>query len=146
MANKGVTVEGLAGAASALAALAPVTQRAADKSIGQWTTEEVGKVRSAGRSSSRQSRMVTPSVRATTGKGARITAGGPGRLPTGTGTYGDVFFGAEFGGGSRPDTRQFRAYRSKGYWFFPTVEKDESTTLMDAAEDGLDAAGERWAD
>lgn len=54
-------------------------------------------------------------------QGASITAGGNARLPNGNGTYGDVFFGAEFGGGSRPRTRQFAPYRSKGYAFWPAV-------------------------
>ena len=39
-------------------------------------------------------------------------------------TRGDVFFGAEFGGGARPTTRQFLRHRGKsGYFFWPTVRK-----------------------
>lgn len=142
----GVQVEGLPGLIRAVTALAPVTQRAADQSIGGWAVDEQNRVRAAARRSDRTSKMVSASVRAATGKGGRISAGGPGRLPSGTGTYGDVFFGAEFGGGARPTTKQFRPYRSRGYWFFPTIEADEATTLITAAEVGLDAAADVWAD
>jgi hypothetical protein len=39
-------------------------------------------------------------------------------------TRGDVFFGAEFGGGARPTTRQFLRHRGRsGYFFWPTVRK-----------------------
>jgi hypothetical protein len=44
-------------------------------------------------------------------------------------TRGDVFFGAEFGGGShaRPTTRQFLRHRGKsGYFFWPTVRKHKA--------------------
>jgi hypothetical protein len=39
-------------------------------------------------------------------------------------TRGDVFFGAEFGGGARPTTRQFLRHRGQsGYFFWPSVRK-----------------------
>lgn len=39
-------------------------------------------------------------------------------------TRGDVFFGAEFGGGARPQTKQFLRHRgTRGYFFWPTVRK-----------------------
>jgi hypothetical protein len=41
-------------------------------------------------------------------------------------TRGDVFFGAEFGGGARPTTRQFLRHRYRsGYFFWPTVRKEK---------------------
>jgi hypothetical protein len=41
-------------------------------------------------------------------------------------TRGDVFFGAEFGGGARPQTRQFLRHRYRsGYFFWPTVRKEK---------------------
>jgi len=41
-------------------------------------------------------------------------------------TRGDVFFGAEFGGGSRPTTKQFLRHRGRsGYFFWPTVRKEK---------------------
>ena len=42
-------------------------------------------------------------------------------------TMGDVFFGAEFGGGQRPTTRQFLRHRGQsGYFFYPTVRKKKN--------------------
>lgn len=42
-------------------------------------------------------------------------------------TRGDVFFGAEFGGGARPSTRQFLRHRgTAGYFFWPTVRKNKA--------------------
>lgn len=51
-------------------------------------------------------------------------------------TRGDVFFGAEFGGGRTPQTRQFLRWRDKsGYFFWPTVRKHKK----DIAKEYLDA-------
>ena len=42
-------------------------------------------------------------------------------------TMGDVFFGAEFGGGARPTTKQFLRHRGQsGYFFWPTVRKKKN--------------------
>lgn len=42
-------------------------------------------------------------------------------------TRGDVFFGAEFGGGRTPTTKQFLRHRGKaGYFFWPTVRKNKN--------------------
>jgi hypothetical protein len=39
-------------------------------------------------------------------------------------TRGDVFFGAEFGGGTKKSTKQFLRHRGQsGYFFWPTVRK-----------------------
>lgn len=42
-------------------------------------------------------------------------------------TRGDVFFGAEFGGGNTPKTKQFLRHRGQsGYFFWPTVRKKKN--------------------
>jgi hypothetical protein len=42
-------------------------------------------------------------------------------------TMGDVFFGAEFGGGARSTTKQFLRHRGQsGYFFWPTVRKKKN--------------------
>jgi hypothetical protein len=42
-------------------------------------------------------------------------------------TMGDVFFGAEFGGGARKTTRQFLRHRGQsGYFFWPVVRKKKN--------------------
>lgn len=53
-------------------------------------------------------------------------------------TRGDVFFGAEFGGGARPTTKQFLRHRGQsGYFFWPTVRKRKNEIAKEYLE-GLD--------
>ena len=53
-------------------------------------------------------------------------------------TMGDVFFGAEFGGGSTPNTRQFLRHRGQsGYFFWPTVRKKKNE-IAKRYLDGID--------
>lgn len=53
-------------------------------------------------------------------------------------TMGDVFFGAEFGGGERPTTKQFLRHRGQsGYFFWPTVRKRKNEIAKEYL-DGLD--------
>lgn len=73
-----------------------------------------------------------------TATGGMITGGGLRRLPSGNGTYGDIFFGAEFGGGSRPRTRQFAPYRSKGYFFWPALWDIRNRDRLNRVLDKLD--------
>ena len=53
-------------------------------------------------------------------------------------TRADVFFGAEFGGGARPTTKQFLRHRGQsGYFFWPTVRKRKNEIAKEYL-DGLD--------
>ncbi|NBW16754.1 MAG: hypothetical protein EBR82_53130 [Caulobacteraceae bacterium] len=53
-------------------------------------------------------------------------------------TRADVFFGAEFGGGTRPTTRQFLRHRGQsGYFFWPTVRKRKNEIAKEYLE-GID--------
>ena len=53
-------------------------------------------------------------------------------------TRADVFFGAEFGGGATPTTRQFLRHRGQsGYFFWPTVRKRKNEIAKEYL-DGLD--------
>lgn len=137
--NDIVEIDGLNALWTALISIPPATESAAQHGIDTWTSDEEARIKSAAAGVDAQARLAARSVRGAKG---RISAGGGMRL--GNGTAGDIFFGAEFGGGARPTTRQFRPYRPSGYWFFPTIESDQDTTLMEAAEDGLDAAADRW--
>ena len=50
----------------------------------------------------------------------------------------DIFFGAEFGGGARPTTKQFLRHRGQsGYFFWPTVRKRKNEIAREYL-DGLD--------
>jgi len=47
-------------------------------------------------------------------------------------TGGDVFFGAEFGGGRKPTTRQFPPWTgTAGRWFFPTIRRATPKLMAD---------------
>ena len=47
-------------------------------------------------------------------------------------TMGDVFFGAEFGGGRRPTTQQFLRHRGRsGYFFWITVRKNKDFIIRE---------------
>ena len=53
-------------------------------------------------------------------------------------TRNDVFFGAEFGGGLTPKTRQFLRHRGQsGYFFWPTVRKRKNQIAKEYLE-GID--------
>ena len=53
-------------------------------------------------------------------------------------TRGDVFFGAEFGGGARRTTLQFLRHRGQsGYFFWPTVRKRKNEIAKEYLE-GID--------
>jgi len=53
-------------------------------------------------------------------------------------TRGDVFFGAEFGGGTKPNTKQFLRHRGQsGYFFWPTVRKKKNE-IAEEYLDGID--------
>ena len=64
-------------------------------------------------------------------------------------TRGDVFFGAEFGGGARPTTRQFLRHRGRsGYFFWPTVRKhkaDIADAYLGAIQKVLDGLSAKTA-
>ena len=53
-------------------------------------------------------------------------------------TRSDVFFGAEFGGGTTPKTKQFLRHRGQsGYFFWPTVRKRKNQIAKEYL-DGID--------
>jgi len=62
-----------------------------------------------------------------------------GRKPAAKVTRGQVFFGAEFGGGARKSTSQFLRHRGRsGYFFWPTVRKEKNNiarTYLQAIND-----------
>lgn len=80
----------------------------------------------AGEARGKQAALTTGSVKRRSDRVPVIVAGGTRRVTRTSGkgkaTAGDVFFGAEFGGGRRPTTRQFPPWAGRrGYWFWPTV-------------------------
>jgi hypothetical protein len=66
-----------------------------------------------------------PTVKLDSAKGF-VSKSNPNRKRKRKVTRGDVFFGAEFGGGATPTTRQFLRHRYRsGYFFWPTVRKEK---------------------
>jgi hypothetical protein len=104
-----------------------------------------------------QAALVTPSIKRRSDRVPVVVAGGSRRVRPNTRskrkvTAGEIFFGAEFGGGRRPQTRQFPPWvGTTGYWFWPTVRahlprlrREYIRTLEDLAEKwarGGDEAG-----
>jgi hypothetical protein len=69
-------------------------------------------------------------------KSAFVSKSNPNRKRKRKVTRGDVFFGAEFGGGARPRTQQFLRHRGRsGYFFWQTVRKEKGNI----AKEYLDA-------
>lgn len=102
--------------------------------LADFSAAEVNRISAAAARSGKVARMAARSVAAKSGDGGELSAGGSGRLPTGSGSYGDVFWGSEFGGGARPETRQFPSYQPEGRWFFPTLDADIDDRLTKQAE------------
>lgn len=135
---QGWEFEGLDELERDVARLADEVEDRALEVLASFTAAEVDTISAAAARSGRVARMAARSVQARKGgDGAELLAGGSGRLPTGTGTYGDVFWGAEFGGGRRPSTRQFPDYRAEGRWFFPTLEADTDDQLPGEVDDEI---------
>lgn len=140
-----VTIEGLREIQATLAALPGLADRDLARRLGDFIEAQPAKIQARASRAGKLARMASKSVRADRDReGGQIIAGGGTRLPTGHGTYSDVFFGAEFGGGSRPATRQFQPYEPKGYWFFPQLEQDEEQleSLLDEVADRIERV---WA-
>lgn len=126
----------------------------ANKELRQAAGAEVDRIipalTAAGTVAGKQAAMTATSVRRRSDRVPVITAGGTRRVqPSGRGkrkvSAGDVFFGAEFGGGGRPTTRQFPPYRGHtGYWFWPTI-RHHLPELRRRYIRALDELAARWA-
>lgn len=85
--------------------------------------------------------LVAPTLKARRDRIPKVAMGGTKRLPPIGGrprhgaeqTVGDVIYGAEFGGGRRPTTRQFKPWRGNkgdaGYFLWPTVRAEYDTVV-----------------
>lgn len=103
--------------------------------------EEADAIQAAAKTSDSMSALVAPTVRSRKDRVPMIIGGGARKLTQARGkprAY-DLFFGAEFGGQQRPTTQQFRPHKGKlGYWFWPTIRRDEPQIVghwMDAIDD-----------
>lgn len=111
-----------------LDALPAKAQREVDEVARQVAGVNAVEIRNAA-GISRQASRAASTVSAS---GDAITGGG---LP--------YFFGSMFGGQGRPTTQQFKPFRSKGYWFWPTLKGTFPETLA-AFEAAVDAIAREW--
>ena len=136
----GLRVEGVNEAVRALRRLDKENDkrmRAASQEIAQRVADKA-----RGNASSRLEAMSAESFRASRDRFPVVKAGGGKRLnrrPGSPATYGDVYFGAEFGGGTRPTTRQFPAPRAGGTMLYPAIG-ELSDWIMDEYGKALDRA------
>lgn len=102
-----------------------------------------GKVRSAGRSSDRQSAAVAVTAKARKDRIPKIVLGGAKRVTSSKTPAHLIFFGAEFGAGSR--LRQFRPHLGRvGYWAYPTIRAETEETAK-VWQDVLDDVAKEWS-
>lgn len=119
-----IVIEGYEETMRVLRRIPNVASRAIDAATDAFSRRQAIKVKLAGRRASRQAAAVVSSIKAGRTGGSpsiQMLASTPVRSGV---SAGDLFYGAEFGGGGRPATRQFPTYRSSGYWFWPTLRQD----------------------
>lgn len=102
------------------------------------------KIRAAAESSSGQSALVAPGIKARRDRLPTVEAGGKRKVGRNRKPMDKILFGANFGA---TYLKQFRRHRGAGdddYWFFSTVEANEPQIVADwerAADRVLDAWG-----
>ena len=149
MGAKTYTVKGLNKALKSLPALAKAELRQASLDIAELVADDA---RQRARLEGGLGMLVAPSIVATRDSVPRVKEGSAKKLPahsdgrarTGARqTVGDVMWGAEFGGGRRPTTRQFRPWRGSGsdagYILYPAVRRNAERT-GELYSEALDAA------
>jgi hypothetical protein len=123
-----VEVEGLDATLRAFNRYGKEANRELRQAAGVEVDRMIAHLLIAGEGAGRQAAMTAGSVKRRSDRVPVIVAGGSRRLKRTSrktkATAGDVFFGAEFGGGRRPSTRQFPPWVGRrGYWFWPTIRR-----------------------
>lgn len=95
--------------------------RAARKAAEKLAEQEAPRIRARAAGASRLARRVAQAVRV---RKTGIAVDGNVTLAGKTVPAGDVFYGANWGGGGRPTTRQFDPYRAGDYWFTSQIRDD----------------------
>lgn len=138
-------VEGLSRALRALPRTASARLRDASQEIASRVASDAAARASAQGGAAAK---VAPSIRAGRDRVPLVRMGNSSPIRSGPRqTIGDLIWGAEFGGGARPTTRQFRPWKGSGtgagYFLWPTVRDDRSfieTAYGDALLDAIDEA------
>ena len=132
----GIEVAGIKEILKEFSRLGPDLNKEVRVSSKRIAEDEVPRLKAAANRSDRLSAAVGITVRARSDRVPQIIAGGAKRIAVSTKPKaGEVFFGAEFGGGMRKSTRQFRPHRGrKGYWFWPQIRDDEQRMVKEWME------------
>lgn len=121
-----IEIDGLDDTIRFLSHLPAAAERAAEEGAQDAAGNEVPRIRARAGQVGRQQALAARSVR-TSPDG--IVAGAGGGVPAA------IFYGAEFGGGGEPRTRQFDPHRgTAGYFLFPQIRDDESMIIEQVAE------------
>lgn len=138
MVKAGIQVTGLTEVLRELNRLGPAVNREVRVSAKAIAEDEAPRLRAAAeRSGDRLSAAVGVTVRARSDRVPKIVGGGAKRVSTSRRPKaGDVFFGAEFGGGKRDTTKQFRPYKRHGrgglgYWLWPQIRQDQERMMTE---------------
>lgn len=141
-------VEGLNRALRSISKEASVQLRDASGRIAKRVASDAAR---SAREQGGAAALVAPTIRAGRDRVPLVRMGSAKRLPPRNGkprrgshqTIGDIIWGAEFGGGARPATRQFRPWlgsgRGAGYFLWPAV-RDDHDWIGDEYGDALVAA------
>ena len=142
----GVEVDGLRELLRVASTLPKTAQQELREAAKMIAEDEAPRIKTAAAGSDRQSAALIGSIRIRRDRVPAIAAGGRGRTSvSGGATAGQLFFGAEFGGGRKPTTKQFRPHRGRGgYWFFPTLRADQDR-MMKRWEGALRAIEREWS-
>lgn len=123
-----INVEGIDETVRFLSSLPAAVDRAGDDAAVDVGRVEVPRIRARAGQVGRREALAVRSVRASA-DGIVVAAGG--------GVPAAIFFGAEFGGGGRPRTRQFAPYRAGGHFLYPQLRDDEDR-IVELFGDALD--------
>lgn len=137
----------------------PKTASAELRDASQAIADKVaGDARGAATAQGGVARLVAPTIRAGRDRVPLVRMGSSARLPADgrsrkgdRQTIGDVIWGAEFGGGARKTTQQFKPWRGNdtgaGYFLWPTVRGDRDfieqaygDAILDAIDDAATGA------
>lgn len=143
----GITVRvRIEGARETLAAFRQLPKNASNelRDANQKISEDLAsKIRAAAESSSKQSALVAPGIKARRDRVPTVEAGGKRRVGRNRKPMDKILFGANFGA---TYLKQFRPHRGAGeddYWFFSTVKANESR-IAAAWDQAADRVLEAW--
>lgn len=130
-----VEIDGLAETLRVLDRLPDLVDRLARDAGEASARDEVPRIKGRAARTGRVQALAARSVRA---EGSQLVGAAGGGVPAA------IFYGAEFGGGNKPTTRQFDPFRGqRGYWFWPQLRDDEGRLVENFAT-ALDDLEQEW--